>query len=141
MHRSIQVVEKRERIQREAKEQAAFFEWRDNVRNMYPGIHLMFAIPNGAFLQGDRVRRAKQWSKLKRQGSREGVSDVFLPVPRGGYHGLWIEIKAPRPHASEVSDDQEQWQKEMRGQGYLAVVAYGSKEACDAVTSYYRLEC
>lgn len=141
MHRSIQVKVKRERVQREAKEQEALFQWRDNVRNIYPGIHLMFAIPNGAFLQGDRVRRAKQWGKLKRQGAREGVSDVFLPVPRGGYHGLWIELKATRPHASDVSEDQAEWQKEMRGQGYLAVVAYGSKEAADAVTSYYRLEC
>lgn len=125
--------------QREQKEQEALFKWRDLVASggRYPGIGLMFAIPNGAHLQGDSARRAAQWSRLKRAGARTGVSDIFLPVARAGRHGLWVEMKAPIPHNAPVTRDQEYWIQEMRSEGYEAHVAYGWAEAVEIINQYY----
>ena len=128
--------------QREQKEQEALFRWRDLVRSTgrYPGIGTMFAIPNGAHLQGNDARRAAQWSRLRRAGARSGVSDVFLPVARNGRHGLWIEMKAPKPHDAPVTKDQTAWITEMREEGYEAHVAYGWSEAIGIINRYYGVE-
>ena len=143
MHRSIaaKVQDKRKRVQREAREQAALFrQTAEMCRYMpaqYPGLDLMFAIPNGAFLQGDRERRARQWARLKAQGAKEGVSDILLPVARGPYHGLWIEMKAPEPHDAPVTGEQRAWQMAAIAQGYDAHVARGTAQAISIIESYY----
>lgn len=48
---------------------------------------LWFHPPNG----GTRIKR--EAIALKRQGTKAGVSDVIILEPRGGYHGLIIELK------------------------------------------------
>ena len=50
-------------------------------------------VPNGAVLAGDARQRAIQMAKMKRMGFKNGVSDCFLAVPKGGFAGLWIEMK------------------------------------------------
>lgn len=122
---------------REAQEQEALIRWARLSAGRYRGLALLFAIPNGAYLQGDARRRTAQWARLKAQGAREGVSDLFLPVARGGFHGLWIEVKSPRPHPSRVSDAQREWMEEMAEQGYRAVVCYGAEEAMREIRGYY----
>ena len=128
-------------VQREAKEQEALFRWRALVvvSGRYPGIEWMFAIPNGAHLQGDAKRRAMQWARLKAQGARAGVSDIFLPV-RDHLHqvsGLWIELKAPKPHAATVSQEQQDWIAAMRREGHAAHVAYGWVQAVEFINQHY----
>lgn len=145
MHRSIEnkTEQRRKRIQREGKEQAALFKqaaWQyAALPDRYPGLNLMFAIPNGAYLQGDKERRAIQGQRLRRQGVKEGVSDILLPVPRGVYHGLWIEMKAQKPHDAAVTDDQWWWIGQMNSLGYEAEVAYGSEHAWSFIEAYYAL--
>ena len=47
----------------------------------------LFHVPNGG-------RRSKgEAVRFKAQGVRPGVLDYFLPVARGGHHGLAIELK------------------------------------------------
>lgn len=128
------------RQQREAAEQAALFEWARAQAHVLPGIRLMFAIPNGAYLQGGTAQRAAQWAKLRKQGARPGVHDVMLPVPRGEYHGLWLEMKAPRPHHAEVSAEQQAWLVDMLAQGYQAHVCYGWIDAVAKINLYYGRE-
>jgi len=127
------------RHQREAQEQAALFQWA-RMQRTYPGLDLLFAIPNGAYLQGGAAQRAAQWAKLARQGARKGVHDVFLPVPMQGHHGLWIEMKAPKPHSADVSEEQAEWLRQMVGQGYAAHIAYGWQEAVGIINLYYGRE-
>ena len=125
---------------REALEQEAIFKWRDASTFTYPGIGLMFAIPNGAYLQGSGWQRARQWEKLRKQGARPGVSDIFLPYPAGGYSGLWIELKAPKPHRSKVTEEQWAWLDAMNKVGYKAKVCYGAEEAIETIKRYMRAE-
>jgi hypothetical protein len=120
---------------REDGEQAALFRWAELSRGRWPELALLFAVPNGAFLAGDAVARAKQAGRLKRQGLRPGVPDVFLDVARGGYHGLRIEMKAGKGRAS---DDQRLWIAALREQGYLAEVCVGWEAARELVERYLR---
>ncbi|HED33725.1 MAG TPA: hypothetical protein ENJ08_05830 [Gammaproteobacteria bacterium] len=121
----------------EAKEQTALFQWREYNLYNYPGIDLMFATLNGAYLQGTPQQRARQWLKLLKQGARKGVLDIFLPVAKGAYHGLWLEMKAPKPHRSSVTTEQKEWQQRMRNEGYMARIVYGCEEAIAAIDAYY----
>lgn len=72
-------------------------------------------------------------------GVRAGVSDYHLPVPRWLYHGLWIELKATRPHDSGETPAQKRWRLRMREQGYAAYVARGWEEAAQICRWYMGL--
>lgn len=127
-----------QRRQRESAEQRAFFRWRDltvmATPELYPGLAEMFAIPNG----GKRSKREAQL--LKAEGVKAGVHDTFLPVPLHGFAGLWIELKAPKPHDAVVSKEQKAWLAKMQARGYAARVCYGWIDMAETVKAYYRGE-
>lgn len=123
---------KRTKREIEGEEQAALIEL---FRKECPDIgHLLIHIPNG----GSRKNAFEGW-RLKKQGVRAGVSDLLLPVARGGFFGLWIEFKAAAPHDSPVSTEQKQWLAEMREQGYSACVCLGVDAAIAALRRYVQL--
>lgn len=120
---------RRQRMEIEAEEQAAFIErfgehWPQHV-------DVLIHIPNG----GSRANAFEGW-RLKRQGVKPGVSDLMLPVPSAGYHGLWIEFKAAPPNDAAVSAPQARWIKLMQQYGYWAQVCRGVDEAMATVKSY-----
>lgn len=92
---------------------------------------LLIHIPNG----GSRKNAFEGW-RLKQQGVRAGVSDLFLPVARGGFFGLWIEFKAAPPNDAEPSDAQLEWLDLMRGQGYQADLCLGVGAALAVLEAY-----
>ena len=53
---------------------------------------LLFAIPNGIPIY-DKKLRIQIYNRLKKEGLKAGVPDLFLAVPKGIYHGAFIEIK------------------------------------------------
>ena len=114
---------------KEALEQVWLFEWADTMARLkWPELSLLFAIPNGG------SRHPAEAAHLKGQGVRSGVPDVFLPVPRGGYHGLFVEMK--RRKGGVVSGNQKDWIGALNGQGYRAVVCRGFQEAADCIEGY-----
>ncbi len=74
-------------IQYEADEQAKLFKWIEWVRDFIPEVNMLYHIPNGG------KRNEREAAALKRQGVRAGVPDLCLPVAKGKYHGLYIELK------------------------------------------------
>lgn len=69
----------------EAQIQASFFEWLQLAKPaIYP---YAFHVPNGG-LRDIRVAR-----KLKKQGVKPGVADVFVMISNKHWHGLWLEFK------------------------------------------------
>lgn len=92
---------------------------------------LLIHIPNG----GSRKNAYEGW-RLKEQGVRAGVSDLFLPVGRKGFHGLWIEFKAAPPNDAVISVAQKEWVTLMQGQGYHAEVCKGAQAAMVVLTAY-----
>ena len=112
----------------EDEEQAVVFEWVSLMEKQLPELGLLFHIPNGGY------RHPATAARMKRLGVKSGVPDLFLPVARGGFHGLWIEMK--RKKDSRVSDAQKAWIESLRSEMYRCEVAYGSKQACDYLFNY-----
>ena len=98
------------------------------AEHVWPELRLFHAIPNG----GHRSRRTA--GRLKAEGVRPGVPDYFLPVSRGGAHGLYIELK--RTKGGRVEPEQKAWLDELNAQGYRAVVARGWEQAWDEIRDY-----
>lgn len=93
---------------------------------------MLYAIPNG----GGRTKA--EGGRLKAEGVRPGVPDLHLPVARGGYHGLYIELK--RRTKGRVSKDQREWMGRLEVQGYCCRVCRGSDEAVAAIEEYLAQE-
>jgi VRR-NUC domain len=81
-------------------------------------------------------RNKREGAKLKREGTRAGVSDLQLVYPSGLYHGLWIELKRRDKNLSSISKAQQQWISDVQSVGYAAVVCYGWEHAVDVIKIY-----
>jgi hypothetical protein len=92
---------------------------------------LYYAIPNGG------RRDFNEACKFKRMGVQSGVPDLCIPVPRGKYHGMYIEMK--RTKKSSVSDNQKYWIGLLNAQGYHAIACAGFPIALEAVLQYLAL--
>ncbi|MCB5299278.1 VRR-NUC domain-containing protein [Yersinia intermedia] len=114
--------------QAETEEQAALIAWADKtvINGICIGDYLIH-IPN----EGKRGPKAAR--DAKRLGLRKGVPDLFLALPRGGYAGLWIEMKALD---GKPTLDQTQWLNKMNEMGYLAIINFSCVEAVKTITEY-----
>lgn len=100
-------------------------------RAAYPKIaFLLFAIPNGGW------RNITTAYKLKEEGVVAGVPDIFLAVPRGDYHGLWIEMKNGK--AGRLSEAQKYMQSLLRDQGYRCDVCHTWVEFRTIIQDYMK---
>src|SRR5262245_9032875 len=102
--------------QREHEEQKALFTWAALAAGKRPELALMFAIPNGG------QRHPAVAKKLKAEGVKAGVPDICLPVARGDYNGLYVELKTVNGRAT---DTQKQWMADLAKQGYAVQLCYG----------------
>jgi hypothetical protein len=113
----------------EEQHQIAVMSWAEKqAEEGRPELALLFHIPNG----GHRNRVTA--IKLKAMGVKPGVSDLLLPVARGGYHGLWIEMKKPK--GRKATEDQDGWLLHMKEQGYMTGVCVGFEEAKRLIEAY-----
>lgn len=119
------------RIDNEAGAQETLFSWAEYQRAKYPELELLYHIPNGG------KRDARTAVNLKRQGVKAGVPDLHLPVSRGSYHGLYIELKVGKNKTTQLQD---KWLSELNKQGYLAIVCYGWQEAAQQLINYLELD-
>ena len=120
------------KIPTESEEQQALFEWAQYHRGAYPEIDLLYHIPNGG-------RRGKaEAGRFKAEGVKSGVPDICLPVARGGFHGLYIEMK--RQKGSQTSGKQKDWIELLWRQGYKAVICKGWQEAARIIKEYLKTE-
>ena len=105
----------------EADEQIAVIKWCELHR--VPVYH----VPNEA------RRSGRTGAYLKRMGMRAGVPDLCVPVANGGYHGLYIEMKAGK---NKPTDNQVRWLELLRRNGYAAFVCYGADNAIECIRRY-----
>lgn len=89
---------------------------------------LLFAIPNGG------ERNVIVAARLKAEGVRAGVPDLFLACAHSTYHGLFIEMKKPK--GGRVSDNQKSFIELLKERGYATAVCRGWSEARSAIESY-----
>lgn len=130
-------------------EQVALMQWCALNRKHAPELDLLFAVPNGG------ERNIIVAGRLKAEGVKTGVPDLFLPVPKPTqfqvptsvwYHGLFIEMKKPAARLKRapahvwdtggVSDQQVGWLNTLTAQGYKCVVCYSWLEAANQIKLY-----
>ena len=109
----------------EHQEQVMLITWFRMQYKQYK--YHLWAIPNGG------SRHIVTAVNLKAEGVLAGVSDLFLMIPKGEYHGMFIEMKAK---TGSVSDKQKEFMSAASSMNYLAVVCYGFDEAKTAITKY-----
>ena len=115
----------------EAQEQSTVIEWALYNQNRYPELKLLHHIPNGG------RRDARTGAMMKRQGVKAGVPDLHLPVSRGKYHSLYIEMKTDKGRPTET---QKEWLDALNAEGNMAVICHSAEEAI-AVIKLYLKEC
>lgn len=119
---------------REDIEQCALMQWARITRHNGGVIaDWLIAIPNGG------KRNASEAARMKKQGVKAGVSDLFLALPAKQFHGLWIEMKAPKTNTSPAGKPtqvQLDWLDRMAAAGYAAQLCFGWQAAKDAITWY-----
>lgn len=117
----------------EAQEQTELINWVNECisNNIYPELKMLYAIPNGG------TRNKIEAVNLKRQGVVPGVPDLCLAVPKGKYHGLYIEMKV---HPNKTTAVQEIWLKNLSFYGYAVKVCYSCVAAKITLEHYLKLQ-
>lgn len=106
------------------------FAW---FKFQYPAYHhRIFHIPNGGKRdkktyvnkKNKTVTYSPTAKKLKDQGALAGVWDIFLSVPKFGFSGMFIEMKAGK---NSLTDSQKEF-REANDRDYLFKVCYSLAE-------------
>lgn len=116
----------------EEEEQIALLQRLRYAEARCPELALLFAIPNGGW------RFPKTAARLKAAGVKAGVPDLFLPVARRNFHGLFIEMK--RLKGGVVSDAQLDWITDLEAQGYAVYVCRGWWDAWKKLCWYLGIQ-
>jgi hypothetical protein len=105
--------------------QSVVFERCAMLAALYAEYALVFAVPNDMVRPGQRMTA----------GLKAGVPDIFWPVARGGYHGMFIELKVGR---NPLQQKQQQWIDRLEMEGFFCVVVRNDPEAVIAEMESYR---
>ena len=112
----------------EHSEQSAVIDWRNANIGAMPELRWLHAIPNGG------ARSISVAVQLKMEGVTRGIADLFWPLKRHDYCGLYIEMKM---HPNKPTPEQLEFMQYAHAQGYCALVCYSADEAIDALKWYY----
>jgi hypothetical protein len=87
----------------------------------------IYAVPNGG------KRNAITATIMKREGVRSGVPDLCLPIKKGKYGALYIEVKTT---VGGMSQNQKNWFELLEKTGNKRVICRSPNEIADAVRAY-----
>lgn len=96
------------------------------LKDNYPDIKYCSSIA-GAYISS-RVQRAK----IVRNGYVRGKNDLDIYEARGGYFGLFLELK----EKAYPTQAQKEWIAAMNERGYLAVITRGFTETISVIDEY-----
>jgi hypothetical protein len=126
--------------------QVALIEHLKRHEHLFPDLELIHANPMG------EERTKSGGARLKAEGAKAGIPDLFLPVriwetftlrtssSETGHEfkvikwsGLYIEIKIGK---DDLSDAQKWWKKRLEGQGFDYYVARDMMKTLDYIKAY-----
>lgn len=116
----------------EENEQEKVIQWSENKASVWPQLKLLYHVPNGG--SRNRVEAAK----LKRMGVKAGVPDLVLPIPMGGYAGLYIEMKVG---SNKPTKRQQEWIECLKMYGHRVQTCYCANEAIETIENYMKSGC
>jgi len=114
--------------------QKAIITWSRTKLKVHPELKWLHSVPNG----GKRDSRTAQL--MVAEGVKAGVLDLHLPVPRGGFHGLMLELKRPGGKCLAPSKEQSEYLEFLTEQGYCTIVSNDFNELKNHITNYLQGE-
>ncbi len=111
-------------------QQSAFFDLLRANEGRYPLLKWVFSVPNGG------QRHVAVAAKLKREGVKRGVWDVFCGFPMAGAPGLWLEFKHGK---NRLTTEQKDFQTAMEIVGYKTAVCYSWESAAEVLENYLNI--
>lgn len=111
----------------EQEQQIAVVQWAKLQECVYPPLRWLHHIPNGG------GRSKAEGGILKAMGVKRGICDLFLPCARGGYHGLYIEMKT---QSGRASDEQDRFISFAQKEGYCVYICRSAAEAIEKIKKY-----
>ena len=115
--------------QKEHNEQVALFRLLKIHERSNPLFANIFAIPNGG------QRHIKVAAKLKAEGVKAGVPDIFVAVPNSYSAGLFVEMKVKPNKPSKLQQD---WITRLQAAGYDCEVCYSAEEAYRVIVNHIK---
>lgn len=112
----------------ESRMQQALVKWFRYQHKVYK--RLLFAIPNGG------ERSTVEAAIMQGEGVEPGVPDLHLAVARGGYFGLYMELKVL---PNDLDPDQIDMMDRLTKQGYLCQPVYTLDQGLLCVNDYLSL--
>jgi len=117
----------KKRQYKEHGHQKAIFQLAKMYETQHPALRLMTGSLAGVNLDIVQARRAKD------AGHKAGFPDIHLPVARGQWISLYIELKTDEGRASA---DQLTIAKLLRDEGNLVLFIKGSEQAWNTIMKY-----
>ena len=118
------------RFRSEGTEQENVISWCFHHERLYPGLKWIHHCPNGG------KRQRAEATRLKAQGVKAGVPDLHLPIAKGKYIGLYIEMKYDK---GTIQKSQKEWVAGMVAAGHYACFCYGYDNAVKVIEEYVNL--
>ncbi len=112
--------------------QVSMMQWVVLNRKKYPGLEMLYAVPNGG------KRNKITASKLKLEGVKAGVWDLSLDYPSGRFHGLKIEVKKPGGRMSPI---QKEWGEKYVKNGYALMIVNNLEDFINGIKVYMHAHC
>jgi len=91
-----------------------------------------YSVPNGTYLQGTPLQRAKQMNRLKAEGLQSGVPDIVILLDGG--KSVYIEMKIRT--GGSVSKEQKEWMERLKLLGFDVYLCKGATEAIRVAQKY-----
>ena len=91
---------------------------------------IIFSIPNGG------QRNIIVATKLKAEGVLSGVPDLFVMLSKGGFHGLYIEMKRK---GGKLTENQKEFFKMATNKGYLCSKCESFEDFHNTITTYMKM--
>ena len=111
----------------ESGEQQAVIEWCRMNMGRYPMLKNIYHAAN------EGKRNPATGKRMVSEGLKKGVPDLCLPVPRGSYGALYIDMKI-KPN--KPTQAQEECIRDFRSAGNLVCVCYSAEEAIKIIERY-----
>lgn len=86
----------------------------------------IFAIPNGGY------RAIVTAMRMQREGVKAGVPDLFIPIVKAPFGGLWIEMKTKK---GWVDHKQKFW-LELLSKQYATAICRSLEDGIETIKSY-----
>jgi hypothetical protein len=98
------------------------------LRYAHPGV-LCYAIPNGSYKTITTARA------MRDEGLKAGMPDLHIPIARGGYHSLYIEMKNGK--AGKLSEAQKEVLEILRRERNKVAICRNLEEFQEEINKYF----